>query len=449
MKIKEKWPLQLGLLVLLILSSFSLIVFRIYNKNRSETFYSYLEERAHLRFQIQNDKIVKKTPLSQSRSFNVDKYAIYSDTGELIDQSGHESTHLNKDLLQSVLLYKVKYLKNDDLQAVYALIETSTGQRFILFEAAIDDLGLTRTSYLKSLLIASTIISSLLCYLFIRIMVQKGINPVVSIMQKLDKTQSKNLNQKLKEAEQKDEIGLMAGAFNNLLDRLNLGLNEHKSFISYVSHELRTPLTIILGHTEVALLNERTSTEYQKTLTIIKEEVSDLILLANHLLALSKTNIEPENLELKAGRIDEVVWKAKDLLKKRSSDCQVEVNFDRRLDTPDYLLLPKINEELLKIAMFNLMENACKYSSNHRVEINILATRKKVEIHFKDAGKGIPDGELEDILAPFFRSRHTDSMEGHGLGLPLTKQIIDLHKGEMIIHSEINKGTTVILKFDR
>jgi signal transduction histidine kinase len=111
-------------------------------------------------------------------------------------------------------------------------------------------------------------------------------------------------------------------------------------------------------------------------------------------------------------------------------------------DNPEALKING-NEQLLHLALSNLINNACKYSDNQVVQVSIRAADHQLIVSIKDVGIGIPEAELKYIYDPFFRASNTKRYEGYGVGLALTRNILRLHKGELLIHSKINEGTTV------
>ena len=101
------------------------------------------------------------------------------------------------------------------------------------------------------------------------------------------------------------------------------------------------------------------------------------------------------------------------------------------------------NDHLLQTALINLMDNACKFSYNKKVEIVCAAKGEFVEITIRDQGVGIPQEELEKISFPFHRASNVRQIHGTGIGLPLSVKIIELHSGTCSIESVQDKGTTV------
>ena len=105
------------------------------------------------------------------------------------------------------------------------------------------------------------------------------------------------------------------------------------------------------------------------------------------------------------------------------------------------------NEQLLHLAVANIVNNGCKYSNFQQVKVSLGATDTDVYIIVKDTGIGIPEREMDKIYDPFFRASNTRNYEGYGIGLPLARNIVRMHNGELIVSSHENLGTTVQLRF--
>ena len=101
------------------------------------------------------------------------------------------------------------------------------------------------------------------------------------------------------------------------------------------------------------------------------------------------------------------------------------------------------NFQLLELALTNIVSNAVKYSSNQPVSVALAATDTKNILIVRDHGIGIPPEDLPYIFSPFFRASNTGRFEGYGVGLPLTNNIIRMHKGEIIVSSHMNAGTEI------
>ena len=110
-------------------------------------------------------------------------------------------------------------------------------------------------------------------------------------------------------------------------------------------------------------------------------------------------------------------------------------------DTFAYCL--EANPHLLKIAIGNILNNACKYSGEKPVEMRLKGSVLTIE----DSGIGIPPEEMKRIYQPFYRASNTREFAGHGIGLSLSLRILNSYGAEVGINSEVNKGTKVVIDF--
>jgi signal transduction histidine kinase len=107
------------------------------------------------------------------------------------------------------------------------------------------------------------------------------------------------------------------------------------------------------------------------------------------------------------------------------------------------------NLHLIKIALGNLIENACKFTNNGKANISLNCNPPLIKILIEDNGIGISDDEAKKIFHPFYRADNTFKTKGHGIGLSLSKRILELHNGTLEVISKIGLGTTVIVTFTR
>jgi len=220
--------------------------------------------------------------------------------------------------------------------------------------------------------------------------------------------------------------------------------NRHKSeFLANMSHELRTPLNAIIGFSEVLLermfgeLNEKQD-EY---LQDIFASGRHLLSLINDILDLSK--IEAGKMELELTRFDlpAAMDNALTLVKGRAANHGIALHLDADPRIGEIVA----DERKVKQVLVNLLSNAVKFTpENGRVEVRAVPADGRVEIAVSDTGVGIA---LEDQEAIFeeFRQVGTDyarKREGTGLGLALTRRIVELHGGRIRVESEIGKGST-------
>ncbi len=254
-----------------------------------------------------------------------------------------------------------------------------------------------------------------------------------------------NLHLRLLKYNENDEFGELASSFNKALDIIEASFESQKMFVSNVSHELRTPLATLLGEIDLALLKDRTTAEYVQTLENSRQDTNKLISLLNGLLDLAKASYDERKIALNIVRIDEILLDARELVLKGNPNYTVELIFNQEIEDDSDITI-KGNEYLLRTAFVNLIENNCKFSENKTSHITISFFENKINLQFTDTGIGIPQDELESICTPFFRGKNKTYTEGNGIGMVLAKRVVNIHKGQMYIHSVVGEGTTFTIE---
>jgi signal transduction histidine kinase len=188
------------------------------------------------------------------------------------------------------------------------------------------------------------------------------------------------------------------------------------------------------------LLKERSPRAYQESLTRVLNEVRNLNNVVNGLLELARADTGTSNTFRKV-RIDEVLWDSQAYVLQKNPAYKVDIRYDKIPDNEEELQLMG-DETLLRTAFTNLMDNACKYSDNHRVEVLLDVSADAMKVHFQDQGVGISNEHLPQLFNTFYRVASTQSTQGYGIGLALVKRIIDIHQGQIDITSQPGTGST-------
>lgn len=316
--------------------------------------------------------------------------------------------------------------------------------RFVVFAAATDDEGMMHLEKLKIILIIVCLITLIIFFIAGWVYSGSVLKPIMAVIKRVDEITVTSLNLRVPEGNRKDEIGKLALTFNRMLDRLEKSFSMQKDFIANASHELSTPLTKINGQIEVLLMKERTTGEYRKALESILDDLRTLISLSNRLLMIARTSAEDTSSFSRKLRIDEILFQTRDDILKLKNNYHIRLNIDSNFTDFNHLTVMG-DEQLLKIAFSNIIDNACKYSSDHSVIITINPDTDRVKMIFEDNGIGIPEEDLPRIFEPFFRGANARSFPGSGVGLLLVSQIIRNHNGTIEIISEKDKGTRVII----
>jgi len=218
------------------------------------------------------------------------------------------------------------------------------------------------------------------------------------------------------------------------LDRLK------SMFIASMSHELRTPLNSIIGFTGVILqgIPGEINPEQRKQLTMVKNSANHLLALINDVIDLSKIESGKIELLIKEFDLSAAIREAEESLKVAASEKGLRLS----VHMPDSLIVEG-DERRTKQVIMNMVSNAVKYTGSGEIDIKAEKREGRTEISVRDTGIGIRQENMDKLFKAFSRIRE-DGMpihEGTGLGLYLSKKIVDLLGGEMKAQSETGKGS--------
>jgi signal transduction histidine kinase len=448
LNIKTKLTLQFSLIVSVILIIFSFSVYYFSSTYRESEFYTRLENKALNSVKLLIDvhevdyDLLKIIDKNTTVSLFDETILIFDYNNNLIYNSTDNNTlHISKNQLNKIRLEKeVRFLQGK--HEVIGFLHTDKFDRFVVVASALDIYGRNKLNNLKWVLIIGFFVSIGITIFIGRIFSSRALKPMSDVINQVEKITIQSLNLRVDEGNGSDEISQLAITFNKMLERLESAFEMQKSFVSNASHELRTPLTAITGQIEVTLMNPRENEEYYSILKSILDDIKNLNELSNGLLDLAKASSDISAISLYNLRIDELFWTARTELLQRKPDYKISILFNSSIDDENNLIIYG-NEHLLKTAFLNILDNACKYSNNNTVEVNLMTDSTHFIAKFIDQGIGIAQEDIEKIFEPFYRANNAKNYSGSGLGLPLAFKIIQIHQGELSINSIIAKGTTV------
>lgn len=419
-------------------------VFYIFSTQYINRLYaSYLREKAYLTaqkhwekdevdeqsYQIIQRKYDELLPEAHEILLNMDSLSEVRDTlNKYLTQQQQTLLIAGEDSIPFSFKYK------DQLGA--ALYYPDNEGNFIVLVMSRNAYGTEIQEHLLLLSIFLVLFSSVLIYFIGKLYSGRILVPLQHILKELKKIRANSLNRRLKKAGNNDELEEIIVTLNSMLDRLDSAFKAEKSFVSHASHELNNPITAIQGECEISLLKERSTGEYVEALQRISSESKRLSNLIRHLLFLSRQDEEllknnMEEIPLQDMLTDLTTGTARIRLHMQESGTQATV---------------QANPYLLKIALKNIIDNACKYSEKE-VDITLSRINQQVVIEIEDRGIGIPLEEIEHIFQSFYRGSNTHDYAGQGIGLSLTMKIISAYNGKLEISSEIEKGTKVRVIF--
>lgn len=283
------------------------------------------------------------------------------------------------------------------------------------------------------------IILSGICTYFI---VNKVLMPIVKLNANIKKINQDNLNCNLNVEGPHDEIKELTISFNKMIAKLDNAFASQKRFNASVAHELKTPLAVIKTNIDVLKSSNDKSIEvYEDTLAIVEKSIFRMNTMIEALLDIIRQENAPLNESVIINEIIDDVVDDLSIIAKNNG-----VNICMEIDEMKSEIIG--NEILLYRALYNIVENSVKYNTvNGHIKIVAKEEKENIKITITDTGIGIGNKNLDKIFEPFYRGENINSLSrgGMGLGLSLTKSVINMHGGEIKVKSELNKGTEFII----
>lgn len=218
--------------------------------------------------------------------------------------------------------------------------------------------------------------------------------------------------------------------------------NEAKSvFLTNMSHELRTPLNAILGFSQLLELDSKGMNDEQRTnITEIYDAGSHLLTLINEVLDLSKIESGQIEISLQETYLDDIIAECHSLLKQKILAQNLTVTDS--LSGNGYKVLA--DPVRLKQVLLNILSNAVKYNEvDGKITLSgEITNNQMLRISITDTGDGLTEADLEQLFTPFTRLNTRDNIEGTGIGLAISKKLIENMNGQMGIESEKGTGST-------
>lgn len=271
------------------------------------------------------------------------------------------------------------------------------------------------------------------------IITKNAFTPIEKIRRIAEKINEGNdLSQRINLGKGDDELHTLANTFDIMFDRLQTSFENEIQFTSDVSHELRTPITVILTQAEYGKDSISSVEDAQKSFGIIEKEGQKMSKLVSQLLTLArmergkqKLNIENINLS----ELLEIIIETQTLSAKTKN-----IKFVTKIMPEIYA---NIDEMMIMRVFTNLISNAISYGKqNGTITVELFLQENRIVSKISDDGIGISEDKLDKIWLRFYQVDPSKNGDNSGLGLSMVKKIIELHKGEIFVESELGKGTT-------
>ena len=445
MTIRTRLTLLFSSIVSTLLIIFCVVIYLENEFNRQQEFKNRLREEALTSTDILFGKeeispdLLKLLDKNQMTVLAQEEIVVYNSKNKLVYESGTDYLTVQPEIFDQIRKEKEVSFQQGDHE-VLGLIYNNGKENLVIIASALDKYGRSEQRNLGLMLIIGGFLMVGMMFIAGWIFAGKSLKPIQDIIKSIDKIGgASQLDLRLDEGNQTDELAQLSQRFNKMLNRLEKAFKLQRAFVSHASHELRTPLTAITGQIQVSLLANDNPEELKLMIQSVLEDVQQLNRLTNNLLDMTSIDSDDSKTNFKKVNIAEIAWQVREILLKKNADYKAIIQLDEKSNS-----LPEVNgnEALLYTAFLNLMENGIKFSSNQLVKVNFKINSKDIVITFQNGGSVILRNELSSIFESFRRGSNARNTKGHGVGLSLTQKIISLHEGKISVQSSENEGTT-------
>ncbi len=229
-------------------------------------------------------------------------------------------------------------------------------------------------------------------------------------------------------------------SYNDMIERLDYQNKKQVDFVNNASHELRTPIFIIGGYIDmIKRWGKQDKKVFEEALISIESEIKNMSQLIDKIFFLARD---------KSVKVVKTEVELSNIIMECLSALKIKYKSAKIVFIPEYMII-NTDEELIKVLINNLLENAMKYGADKPIEI-VLREKEKVELIIKDNGIGMNEESLERIYERFYRAENSRNKRygGYGLGMSIVKEVVKVLKIDIEIKSEFGKGTEVKLGFN-
>jgi len=281
------------------------------------------------------------------------------------------------------------------------------------------------------------------------ILTRRALRPIDRIVSRAREIGEGSLSERLPRPGQQDEIGRLVDTLNEMLGRIEESFEVQRRFTADAAHELQSPLSRLRTELEVTLRRHRDSAEYEDTLRSCLDKVERLSILTRELLTLARLDAEQGRAAV-SGTVS-LGPLLEGVIRRLASEAERRrVTIAVRPSTTTLSLSVRCAEGLADLVFTNVLDNAVKFSPpGGQVVVDAAAEGSEVVVAVSDAGPGIPADEIPRVFERFYRGRvaRAKDTRGFGLGLAISRAVVENHGGQMSVESAAGGGATFRIRF--
>lgn len=277
--------------------------------------------------------------------------------------------------------------------------------------------------------------------------IDKILIPIKKLTDRIEKINISAMPNKIITENKNNEITQLENAFNEMVERLQNGIETLNNFNNDVSHELKTPLTVVNAAIELCLRKKRESLYYEDSLQTIQYEIKQIEKIIDELFLFSKYSKDTISSTFKECYVDSILLDVISKYEQQALDKEIMIDI-KKMDN----IKMEVNPLLINIIFSNLLDNAIKYSTyGKKITIDLSSENNRNYFRIVDEGIGIRDDLIPKITDKFYRvdESRNKNIKGFGLGLSIVKNFVALHNAELDIQSQVDKGTIITIYFEK
>ena len=271
----------------------------------------------------------------------------------------------------------------------------------------------------------------------------RAIRPVEEMSAAASRISAGNLSERITGANADNELGRLAGVLNSTFARLEAAFAQQRQFTADASHELRTPLAVIISEAQTALARERSSGEYRETVEACLDTAQQMRRLTESLLELARFDASQEHLQREDLDLSESTRACVERIRPLAHERGIHIHCD--------LAPARVcgDADRLSQVITNLLTNAIHHNKpNGEIRVGTRSENGAAIVTIADTGQGIAAEDLPHIFERFYRADKSRSRAAgrSGLGLAISKAIVDAHGGTIELTSQPGAGTTFTVR---
>lgn len=283
------------------------------------------------------------------------------------------------------------------------------------------------------------IISIMFIYLFFKMKYLKFTDKVVTNIDNFinERYEKDNINKETLESKIDSKLYKLSEVVKGKSDKVNHAKVEIEQMVSDITHQVKTPISNIRMYSDTIINNDLSKEQEKEFLNVISNQVDKLEFLMDSLTKMSKLETNRIVLNKESSKFMECIEKAKEQVRPLAENKNIEIEIAGK----NYIV--SYDKKWTLEAICNILENAIKYTNqNGKIRIHLEKLENFLKIDVIDNGIGIDEENMSNIFKRFFRERKVHNIDGVGIGLYLSKNIIENQNGYIKVKSKVNKGTT-------